>query len=139
MLPDGQGWLNVARMTIRDCPPLRRGVLEVSGRSASRQNFDGPTARRTKGRFESEGMKSRLVVAAAVTSWALFSVDRASAETWSCAVNEKIGGARIQQYRVEGKVLKELTSDKIMRKYMPDSKDFLGFEYNILLNNKKTF
>jgi hypothetical protein len=67
---------------------------------------------------------------------ALFSVGTAYAETWSCVVNEKIGNARIQQYRVEGKVLKELTADKLLRELMPKSDEFLGPSYNILLNNK---
>ena len=80
-------------------------------------------------------MKTFIIIAAVAFCVAL-SASNAVADTWSCAVNKKIGGATIEQYRLEGAVLKDLTSDKIMREWMPASKEFLGPEYKVLVNNK---
>jgi hypothetical protein len=81
-------------------------------------------------------MRKHAVVIAAAASSVGLSIGTASADTWSCAVNQKMGGAQIEQYRIEGKILKELTADKLMREWIPDSKTFLGFQYSILVNNK---
>lgn len=78
----------------------------------------------------------RLLALFVVMNFVGFNAKAAVGETWSCAVNEKIGGAQIQQYRVEGKKLKELTSDKLMREWAPSTNNFLGAEYDILHNDK---
>jgi hypothetical protein len=53
--------------------------------------FDGlrPVEQRAR---RGEEMKGYRIVATAIVPYVLFSVSAARAETWSCAVNEKIGG-----------------------------------------------
>ena len=85
-------------------------------------------------------MKKKLfLVALAAASSAIFGAETAVGETWFCAVNAKLGGAQIQEFRVEGNKVREMTSDKSLKGDFKWGKgEFLGTEYNTLHNDKNS-
>jgi hypothetical protein len=77
-----------------------------------------------------------LVIAA--ISYVILSTGYAHGEVWSCAISNGPESADVQQYRLDGNVLKDLTDDKIWHEILreTDNSKFLGFQYNVLLNDK---
>jgi hypothetical protein len=68
----------------------------------------------------------------------IFANGSAFGETWHCAIKDALGLPQIDSFRVDGRILKELTSDKIWHEIDRSlgKEEFAGDQFTILHNDK---